>query len=1098
MKYISLILIISLSLFSCIDENEFKQSNPLPEAPEGKVNMTLDLAAAGFDKPTKNRATLSDTDIKNAWAIVFENPTTGNYSTDATVREVVEVTLAPDGRSGYAVMAASQRPTFILLIANTSLERSKIITPGMPYQIVINDALFYGDPATQGEGRLAIPQTKLLFSNENGELTTPIPMSGVSQILPKIEKGVKFSNAVHMARVVNKLYVNATAANAKNGFVLNGISLLGTHVTTPFDLAGALGIKPTQRAPGTDLYQIAGGAKDVILKNITDNTTKSATIDRPVYYYESYKPFDIIVAGTPQGSATVRYYKANVAVTTEGNASVVVNIQSVQNNGYATMDEAITAPAGSGIVVEALILDESHEIIANGQYYMGLSNSEFQLYADGEQKNVTVATISTNAFSSGTTAPTSRIELVSGTNMTLVAGQSISSNSTDIKVDFNDRQTANGTIRVTIGDLTRDIIVKKDWAITGNFKTGDEGFLIASDIISAEAADNNPRIGLGTTQTSSERNQSLQSSAGTAGYLFIKNTIDEDILEVRALTAAGRTILVRNVTNIPEFAGNNVYWDDANDRPKFDNYITAANEGTLNIQGVTGLGLGSLVFGPGSSIINQANLVKSPSGRTFRNFPTYDVVDIPESKLVDKKAPLLPNEDFGDICIFMTRRGFTPINKTGQKWKYPTIADAERLPKRQIKVGDEWNSFLQHPQQLDLVNGLSKVNNHFNFADLFIFPQNVQYSHRDNMNVMYHTYYILETFYLKVGTQMQWNSFACVNNSPLMKIRFIASNDQVAMGYSVRCVRDDSPGAVIPLYKIKYDLTSDGVILGPSNINSVFVNQNESVVLPKKLPNSPNGYFHIGWEIEGDFYNPGATVKNITKDIRAKAIWRKTYFAGSNIYYDVTNNRLAFKDHNLSLPDTEQGLFFKAFSMIGITGTGVYDSPYNANSIVFKPSECALDFPTFNDIQYINDGNLINDPSKAIGDICIYMTNKGWTPPGKWRSPKQEDFSHMVNAFYANQSVLQPTYWNKNGTELLKACCNVGGVYFPPSGMRLGYDGSGKLNSTGSYLVLYLPYDFINTPGQSLLLAGSDKNKPPTIMKYSSDLAVPVRCVRYE
>ncbi|MGL5787293.1 MAG: hypothetical protein ACRCX4_10810, partial [Bacteroidales bacterium] len=682
-QILNIILLIGLISFSsCTDENEFKQNNLFPDVPEGMVYMAWDLSAAGFDKPTKTRATLSDTDIKKAWAVVFENPTADNYSTDATVREVTEVTLAPDGRSGNAVMTASKQPTFILLIANTSLEKSKTITPGMSYQTVINDALFYGDPARNGEGELATPQSNLLFSNETGELITPIPMSGISQILPKIEKGVKFTNAVRMARVVNKLYVDATAANAKNGFVLSGISLLGTHITTPFDLAGTLGIKPTQQAPETDLYQIINAKKDVLLKDITENTTKSATIDRPVYYYEPYKSFDIIVAGTPPGSVTVRYYKANVAVTTAGNASVVVNIQSVQSNGYATMDEAIAAPAESGMAVEVIILDESHEFVANGQYYLGISNSEFQLYDSGISDIETVATITTNAFNAGIPAPAAKIELISSMGIELISN-TISSNSTDIQVKFT-LDEGEAVIRTTIGDLSKDLKIKKGITPANNYGVNQRGILLASEILKADITYGN-NIGISESETTTDKQNSIYNPNSTNLYFFQNQSLYMPDGEIKVFKKDGTLLIVRFKYN-EGFAGSNIYWDGS--KLTFDDVPQKGSiSPNANYQGLF-FNWGSLVAYANTSQ-QRWTYVYSPSSTPYPDnlktlswsgMVTLLQTSVPHLAFTSGNSILSeqyitqqhnPAQNVGDICKYMTDMGWAPPGK----WRLPTKSD---------------------------------------------------------------------------------------------------------------------------------------------------------------------------------------------------------------------------------------------------------------------------------------------------------------------------------------------------------------------------------------------------------------------------------------
>lgn len=144
------------------------------------------------------------------------------------------------------------------------------------------------------------------------------------------------------------------------------------------------------------------------------------------------------------------------------NVSYKINVESVENRGYATIEEAlVNYQPGTGVVCRVTLLDDFHELVANGQYYLGLSNSEFCFYADGEQNDIIVTTVTTNAYDRGNVAPSSSIELLNARGMELVAGQTINSNSTDIKVNFTNSVSAEGTVRVTIGNLVKDISVTK-------------------------------------------------------------------------------------------------------------------------------------------------------------------------------------------------------------------------------------------------------------------------------------------------------------------------------------------------------------------------------------------------------------------------------------------------------------------------------------------------------------------------------------------------------------------------------------------------------------------------------------------------------------
>lgn len=581
--YKSILLYLSFficSLLSCTDENEFKQNNILPDAPNGFVNIEFDLKSGSFHKPA-TKVIRSDSDFDAPWVLSFKLQNQGSPHPDTFFVEAVKAQIS-DGKY-YMQLRRSTDPHLLYFVANADkvIENKKSLFATKTYGQVMS-LLTFGNPsrdANFGLIPLSNPQGSVPFANQN------IPMTATAQ-LNKIVKGIKLSETVNLQRIVSKIYVDATKANQKNGFVLTGLTVI--DVPSIGYMNNELNIQSVQPQSIIDYGRKTGSARltRLVLENIENNTTYFPGTDRPIYVYPFLENdprggvYQVIFSGH-FGDNITKYFKIklggpdNPVALSKPNTSFLINIESIATSGYISLEHALQFEPSTGVVTKVTLTDQAHEIIANNKYFLGLSNSEIQLYADGKQRSVTVATITTNAFNSGVTAPTTRIELVSGTNLSLVAEQTISSNSTDIKVDFNDQQTATGTIRVTIGDLTRDIIVKKDQPVIGNYSSGSKGIMIANDIISAHVVDNNPRVGLSTTQSSNDRHLNLHSEQAMPCYFFIQNTVGEDLVEIKALASNGRNILVRNITNIPEFAGNNIYWDPINNRPKFDNINTA-------------------------------------------------------------------------------------------------------------------------------------------------------------------------------------------------------------------------------------------------------------------------------------------------------------------------------------------------------------------------------------------------------------------------------------------------------------------------------------------------------------------------------------------
>jgi hypothetical protein len=145
-------------------------------------------------------------------------------------------------------------------------------------------------------------------------------------------------------------------------------------------------------------------------------------------------------------------------------------------------------------------------------------------------------------------------------------------------------------------------------------------------------------------------------------------------------------------------------------------------------------------------------------------------------------------------------------------------------------------------------------------------------------------------------------------------------------------------------------------------------------------------------------------------------------FAGSNIYWDDTNQRLTFDDVDVTTHKNYQGLYFKWGSLIGISPSGdwggatVLYSPDGINgmyrsttatdlvsggtwaniavgdvtSFSTTPIDGVSDYRTNGYVSFLNatPANLI----AYKGDICAYLSGRPGVPAGYWRLPVSADF----------------------------------------------------------------------------------------------------------
>lgn len=870
------IAFLFLILASCTDEvfdrDEIIETT---DSLNGKVNINVNLRVGNYHLP-QTRSNENTFDIP--WVLSFKLVNRESVNPDTIFDEAV---LLKQNKDNYLMqLTASQDPHLLMFISNAStlVEYKKSNFVGKRYWEVVSQ-LSYGDPAVSGEqglNPLSNPQSRNPFETE------PIPMTAI-QMISKIEKGTTLSAPVNLQRIVSKIYVDARQANESSNFNLTGVTVIGVPALGYLDNTISKESIPPQNVVnyGTNTAGTSN-ITGLILNNIVGNTTTSDIQNRPIYVYPFIKnadnggQFDVLFAGN--FGAETKYFKIRMGgmgssnQLTTPNTSIIITIESIQSNGYGSIDQALKYEPSTGVVVKVTIVDDAHNIIANGKYYLGLSNTACHLYADGSMNSFTVATVSTNAFDKGNIIPTSSIELVNSVNMELIPGQVINSNSTDIKVKFGDEQFASGTIVVKIGDLTQQVEVRKDWAIVGNYKTGSKGFLLGDNFIAAEVTAGG-QAGLSTSENSLDRLSSIDLSTAGSIYLFMNTGIGTEETEIRLFTVDGENIVVKNITKIPEFAGSNIYWDLAQNRPAFDNYIEARDKGTQAVQGCMSYAWGSLILGDGGTQPPYRGHLKAPNGANkWAQLSWVKPGDIPNvsfNDLVNGKIPLDPINNIGDICEFMTRRGFTPSNVNGKKWRLPSAEDYNALPRRYTKEGD-WSL----PENLSDNDGLSQMSTFFNFADLFYFTKTLTYITTGATTSLG---YAPEMMYPAIErNSTQYGQFYS-NDSNSAEFR-MAEPSSNSVGLSLRCIRDDSPGAVIPLYRISYDLNeADGgsvTIPAGKELLNQFVDAGKTIQLSGVTLISDSGKQHTGWIINGTVYSLGAEYPNVQKDEIVVAQWR--------------------------------------------------------------------------------------------------------------------------------------------------------------------------------------------------------------------------------
>lgn len=138
-----------------------------------------------------------------------------------------------------------------------------------------------------------------------------------------------------------------------------------------------------------------------------------------------------------------------------------VNIHYIGTAGYATAEEAILKPATEDVQYDISVFDSySHDIISNGEYYLGVSNSELIVYDDAYLSDLTVTTFTTDApapVPNATVTVESGGITLSGRTRTSLSGSGYKE---DVQINLPGGVSA-ASIKIQVGDLTKIITVKR-------------------------------------------------------------------------------------------------------------------------------------------------------------------------------------------------------------------------------------------------------------------------------------------------------------------------------------------------------------------------------------------------------------------------------------------------------------------------------------------------------------------------------------------------------------------------------------------------------------------------------------------------------------
>lgn len=469
-------------LAACTFEEPLQKSAPEDYVPEGKVRIQLFTDAGQYVKPA-TRA-LADEDTiggDDTWVLVF---TGGDAS--AVFSEAVQATTT--NGTTVAMLSSSEDESIIVVLANAPVTFFNG-TADVAFNAENVAAALATKTLAQAETLFCSPRmtTAANFDGITYFAGNTIPMSGaikVNDIGTDTAIGTA-EDEMQLARIVAK----ATVVSADDDLTLLRVGAVNAPRNGSFYRSGTTFKGNT----GNTSHYIASTANTGLdaMAEAVDNSTAAS----PVYLYEAASDLGAALLVKAEYDGTTYFYKLAfktsdatlLDVTRNTNYTFTIN-KAVP--GYLNLADAIAMPA-SNLDYTITVTDlSSHDMVSNGQYYLGVSNSELIVYnAQVTQSGLIAVTVSTDAYAAqGLSAAGNSITATTGITITspspaqinLAAAQG-SVGTTDITVTLNYSFTT-GTITLKLGNLTKTITVtrKAPLSFTG------EPTLLGNDFVAGE------------------------------------------------------------------------------------------------------------------------------------------------------------------------------------------------------------------------------------------------------------------------------------------------------------------------------------------------------------------------------------------------------------------------------------------------------------------------------------------------------------------------------------------------------------------------------------------------------------------------------------
>ena len=455
-------LLVLLTFFSACSIKEEVPGEPVTIG-ETKVRFELFTKAGTYGLPVSRAGENESVVDQQPWVLVF----LGTSGTASFV-EAVQAELY-NGKT-YVYLEEQAGNCQLLILANSP---SRFYMNGVGYAYTADNFvntlrgrdLDYACRNLLTEA-LIDPQYTLPYSGQK------LPMSDLVN-LSKIDASVTIPN-IQLKRIVGKIVVENTDAD----FVLEGITVV-TNVAKNsklHNLTDAL----EQNIGADNLVEYR--KDDSYALNIVDAeeivTGGQTTKNNPLYVYETHSLSNdtyLVIRGQYKGE--MFFYKMALVNNDQHvldilrNTEYIFTITSVRGRGFISMADAKASLASNTNLDYSILVQEesSYEIVSNNEYYLGVTNSHFEIYASAASGTAYVAfslitDCKSESIGERTITATSGLRIVSPVDGMIPVSTTLPS---QVKIEMLAGFTS-GEIELRLGNLRKTVTVKRREQVTSS------------------------------------------------------------------------------------------------------------------------------------------------------------------------------------------------------------------------------------------------------------------------------------------------------------------------------------------------------------------------------------------------------------------------------------------------------------------------------------------------------------------------------------------------------------------------------------------------------------------------------------------------------